>query len=55
MRMIAVGRAPPYEIADLIYCVPGLVLGNFEWAEVVLDFNSEGSAGAGSAVALSVT
>jgi len=42
-------------LGGLIDRVPGLVLADFEWAEVILDFDSESSAGAGSAVTLSVT
>ncbi len=33
--------------------MPGLVLADFEWAEVVLDFHSEFTCGAGAAVTLS--
>jgi len=47
-------QRPPYKVNGLIDRVPGLVLADFEWAEVVLDFYSESSAGAGSAVTLSI-
>ena len=48
-------RYPPCKTGRLIYCVPGLVLANFEWAEVVLDFHSECASGAGAAVTLCMT